>query len=260
MGVVADGTRVYSINDDGTSILKASPPAFPGVIRELTQKQRIARDVLGENLGRHVAQAFQEWEVDGVSCAFFEKLTPIASSTLKRFLQLRKVTAPVLKWLREVASLDQGPSEQMETCLRALTRCRYEYLHAPANQALDRLTNRAFEARARVMHGDLTLGNVMLDPSGALEFVIIDWRGANMNGFPIFDLIKFAETARLRPGILRAELEAHADRLGCELQDTRSYLLAAFGYIWLNLDQFPPERFADMAKKNLNTLDSALDV
>jgi hypothetical protein len=88
--------------------------------------------------------------------------------------------------------------------------------------------------------------------------MIIDWGGSSVDGLGIFDLVKFAESARLSPRALNAELTAHAERLGCSLPQTRIYLVAALGYIWHNLNQFPAEKFAMMAESNLGTLDAAL--
>jgi hypothetical protein len=98
-----------------------------------------------------------------------------------------------------------------------------------------------------------------LDPSGEREFMVIDWRGSQVDGFPIFDLVRFAESAGLSSKALRAELAQHAERLECGIGDTRDYLSAALGLIWANLDQFPPERFALMGTRNLQTLEAALN-
>jgi thiamine kinase-like enzyme len=165
----------------------------------------------------------------------------------------------VLAWLREIATIDRGPASNAESCLQALARCPYPSLRAAANDVLDRKGGNNIVLTATVMHGDLTLGNVMLDPSRSRDFMIIDWGGSSVDGFPIFDLVKFAEAVRLPTRRLRAEIAAHAGILGCAIQDTRSYLTAALGHIWLNLEQFPPERFAAMAERNLNTLDGALN-
>jgi hypothetical protein len=259
VGMTADATCVYLVNDGGTSVLQVSSPAFPDVVRESTEKIEAAREVLGGNLGSCIPAPLDQWEVNGISCALFEAFTPISRGRLRRFLQLGKIRSPVLAWLRQIVAVDRGPAKEAERCLEALAQCPYESLREHAISALDSITSGSFEPRARVMHGDLTLGNVLLDPSKKREFMIIDWRGSDVNGYPIFDLVKFAETVRLRPGELRTELGAHAEKLACDIQDTRAYLLAALGHIWLNLEQFPPKRFAAMARRNLNTLDAALN-
>jgi hypothetical protein len=257
--MTADAVCVYLVNDGGTSVLQVSSPAFPDVVRELTQKIAAAREVLGVHLGSPIPVPLDQWQVNGVSCALFEEFTPISRGRLTRFLQLRKIRLPVLAWLRQIAAIDRGPANEAKRCLQALAKCPYETLSALATNALERIEDGSFAPRSRVMHGDLTLGNVLLDPSNIREFMIIDWRGSDVDGYPIFDLVKFAEAVRLRPRALRFELAAHAERLACDIQDTVFYLVTALGHIWLNLDQFPPERFAAMAKRNLNTLDAALN-
>jgi aminoglycoside phosphotransferase (APT) family kinase protein len=132
-------------------------------------------------------------------------------------------------------------------------------LQEAAERALAKAQADQFLLHSRVMHGDLWLGNVMLDPSKMREFMIIDWGGSSVDGLPIFDLVKFAESAGLPPRVLNTELVAHAERLGCSLEQTRIYLVAALGYTWQNLNQFPPERFKVMAENSLRTIDEALN-
>jgi hypothetical protein len=256
-GLLGDCAIVYRVDDK--RVLKVSPAAFPNVAREMAEKADIARNCLGHGLSWAVAVVLSQWETDGVSCALFEELTTISKNRVKRFVQIKRVTPAVLSWLRDVAALDRGISNQGETCLQALADCPYERLREPAKAALARVQSGAFVPRSRIMHADFWVGNVMLDPTGARPFVLIDWRGSTIDGFPIFDLVKFAQSSRLSRKLLRAELGAHADRLGCDILETRSYLLAALGYIWIHLDQFPPDRFLTMGERCLAALDNALN-
>jgi len=257
-GMTADGARIYRVKDRPT-VLKVSPPEFPTVISEMTQKARLARETLGAEIGRPIPVPLDEWERNGVSCALFEELSPISNHRVIRRIQLRRLTPLVLNWLRKVAALERGVSGNAERNLEALADCPCGVLRALAKDELTKIRAESFLLRSRVMHGDFWVGNILLDPSGVRDFVIIDWRGSNIDGFPIFDLVKFAESAKLAPRLLRRELTAHAKILGCTLEQTRTYLLAALGDIWMNLDQFPPERFAEMAELNLRSLDVALN-
>lgn len=256
-GLLGDCASVYRV--DNNLVLKISPPAFPNVAREMALKADRARECLGKDLGWAVTKVLRHWEADGVSCALFEELTNISGNRVKRFVQVRRVTPSVLTWLRGVAALDRGTSDQCETCLQALVDCPYVTLREPAEAALASVRSGAFVPQSRIMHSDLWVGNVMLDPAGVRPFILIDWRGSNVDGFPIFDLVKFAQSSSLGRRALRAELGAHAERLGCDICDTRSYLLAALGYIWIHLEQFPPERFLAMGESCLATLDNALN-
>jgi hypothetical protein len=256
-GLVDDSAIVYRV--DQNLVLKVSPPAFPNVAREMAEKADMARDCLGDGLNWAVARVLRQWEANGVSCALFEALTSISDNRVKRFVQVKRLAPAALKWLRDVAALDRGITKQGEACLQALADCPYATLGGPAKAALGSVQSGAFVPRSRIMHSDFWVGNVMLDPTGARPFVLIDWRGSTVDGFPIFDLIKFAQSAGVGRKALRAELAAHAERLGCDIRDTRSYLLAALGYIWMHLEQFPPERFLVMGENCLATLDNALN-
>lgn len=256
-GILDDSASVYRIDDN--YVVKVSPRDFPNVAREMAEKADTARTALGDRLGWAVALVLKQWEANGVSCALFEELTNISDNRVKRFVQLRRLTPPVLQWLRDVAALDRGVSNQAECCLQALADCPYDNLRRSVASPLASVRSGAFVARSTIMHSDLWIGNVMVDRSGSRPFVLIDWRGSNVDGFPIFDLVKFASSAGLRPKVLRAELAAHSERLGCDIEETRIYLLAALGYIWLHLEQFPPDRFLAMAENCLLTLDNALN-
>jgi len=255
----ADGTKVYLVHHGGSSVLKISPPPYPNVIEEMIEKATLARQVLGEQLGACIPVPIDQWKAHGVSCGLFEELAPISSNRLIRLAQRKKITPLVLRWLREVARIERGINENAADYLSALTACPFELLQEAAERALAKAQADQFLLHSRVMHGDLWLGNVMLDPSKTREFMIIDWGGSSVDGLPIFDLVKFAESAGLTSRALRVELSAHAERLCCSLQHTRIYLVAALGYIWQNLNQFPPERFAMMAESNLRTFDAALN-
>lgn len=255
-GMTGDATGVYLVS---STVLQVSPPSFPTVIRQAVQKAKSARDALGPWLGDVILDPLDEWEMNGVTCALFEQLTPIAAGRFKRRLELNRATPHVLTWLRQVAATSRPGNCGMDACLRALTECPYEFLREGARSALATIATERFQPRSTVMHGDFWTGNIMLDPSGARDFVVIDWRGSMVEGYAIFDLVKFAESAGLGAKLLRRELGEHADALGCRVEDTRPYLLAALGHIWLNLDQFPVDRFAAMARSNLRTLDRAID-
>jgi len=236
-----------------------SPAAFPSAIRRAVERNCIAREVLGPELGRVIPTPLAQWESQGISCALFKQFRPLSNWPVKRHLQMRRITPRVLCWLRGVAQLDRGKSVKSEQALRALAGCPFEALQEAVRGALNSLEIGALIPRKRVMHGDFWSGNLLLDPNREREFIVIDWGGSHVDGFPIFDLVRFAESARLPASVLRRELGAHAELLACDLADTRFYLLAALGLIWRNLGQFPPERFAAMAKRNLQTLGAAVN-
>jgi hypothetical protein len=256
--MVVDGARVYSVEDDRSYVLHISPDAFPSVVRESVDKSQKAREALGPQLAAVIPVPLAQWEIKGVTCALFEEFRPISDRPFTRYLHMRNIRPKVLSWLRGVVQLDRGESSVSEQALQALGCCPYEQLRQAAASALQRVKADGFVPQKRIMHGDLWSGNVLLDPTGKRQFTLIDWRGSNVDGFAVFDLIKFSESARMSSRDLRRELHAHAQSLNCDVGDTRIYLLAALGLIWLNLDQFPPDRFAAMALRNFRTLEAAL--
>ncbi len=73
-----------------------------------------------------------------------------------------------------------------------------------------------------------------------------------------YDLIRLAESLDLVRSQLRQNVAAHCKILGCNLEDSHHYLITALAYIALHLEQFPLERFIEMAMSCLETLEKAV--
>lgn len=115
------------------------------------------------------------------------------------------------------------------------------------------------------MHGDLTRGNVLKPPRALLasgsaiparKFVLIDWPGGQLRGYPFLDLIAFGRSMRLGSGHLREEVGFYCDVLGCAPEEARYALLAALGDIALHLDRFPFDQFVLLARAYFGCLES----
>jgi aminoglycoside phosphotransferase (APT) family kinase protein len=114
-------------------------------------------------------------------------------------------------------------------------------------------------------HNDLWRGNVLLDPAlpwpaaaRAGRFAIIDWAGAETSGYPLYDLIRLAQSVALRGKALADELSLHCRIVGGTLDDARPYLAAALGNLGLHLGQVPETRFVELANRCWRTLTSAV--
>ena len=111
---------------------------------------------------------------------------------------------------------------------------------------------------------DLWQDNVLLDTTSTSiraltsEFVIIDWAGANLKGYGIYDLLRLARSMGLTRHALARELHVHARILGCQLTDSMGHLLASLGYLGMHLEHFPSERYVLLVRRCWGALSSLL--
>jgi hypothetical protein len=120
-----------------------------------------------------------------------------------------------------------------------------------------RLSSGSFAPRTTPMHGDLWKGNV-LHGSGSTPFTLVDWRGAEIDGFPVFDLVRAASSFGLSPRGLRRELQLHQAALGCQAEDLPLYLLGALGHYALHRGEMPLDLLRTMIDDCVRRLTSAL--
>jgi hypothetical protein len=129
-----------------------------------------------------------------------------------------------------------------------------------AAQATERLDCGQWTPMHALAHNDLWKGNILLDPKspwrGAAfgRFAIIDWLGASVAGYPIYDLIRLAQSFKVSQRTLDREVRLHCSILGCELVDAGGYLAAALGNLGLHLEEFPEDRYVELADACWSTL------
>jgi aminoglycoside phosphotransferase (APT) family kinase protein len=121
-------------------------------------------------------------------------------------------------------------------------------LHRAVDHALERLDGGHVEPHFVPMHGDFWAGNILSARNpDSYPFAVIDWRGSETNGYPIFDLIRLAGSYHFTARRLRDELERHARILGCTVEDTRIHLLAAIGHFAVDRGEMPVDALLKMA-------------
>ena len=133
--------------------------------------------------------------------------------------------------------------------------------------ALERISTKEWQPKHVLMHGDLWLGNILLKKNPNIlntlkpydNFVVTDWAGSEVKGYAMYDLIRFAESTNLSSKKIKFEIERHCKLLNCNPVDACSYLLAGLGFIGMNLENFPLNRFISMSESCFLTLSKSLD-
>jgi hypothetical protein len=233
------------------------------------ERAAAARRVLGSALGQHVIDPLHAGVIQGRSFSVLPYLTPMRERGLGGRVQKLWLAPSLLGWLRSsaartlvhvgAAGRETGFKRPLEHLIaREGVSSR---VCAAAEDALEGLQAGKWAARHVLMHGDLWAGNVLLSPQGLGRrplAVLIDWPGALVRGYAIFDLVRLARSFRMRPAVLRGELVRHAELLSCKPEETLAHLLAGLGHQGLELEHFPVQRYLKMVDICFDTLSEAI--
>jgi hypothetical protein len=263
---VADATRKFAIRDEHGAALAfatCSVALAPDLVARACAGARVARARLGPETGSAVLLPLVEGRWQSLSWALLPWAEPLPRGRLRLAWARRRLGPSLLGWLREVTreTRHESPAAHHAAALAALAKLGGE-LGRAAERAGDRIAKGSVRPSCVLGHGDLWLGNILLGTraggASPARFLVIDWPGADADGFAIYDLLRLAGSLHASPRRLRTELRAHAELLDCSLDDTRVHLLAALGALAARLEHFPRERFDAMALAAWRRLEAAL--
>lgn len=243
-------------------VLVVSPAPFPEVVAEEYLKAAQMRSHLGE-LGGPILEPLDSGRIEGSSYAVLPYRRPLAKRRGLAWIERKGMQRHLREWLLQVTQRRSAACEtsRYEIALQTLaaTVASDGPTAALLRTAEKHLTSGRFTPRACPMHGDLWGGNV-LHGTASTAFVLVDWRGSETHGFPLFDLIRTAESFEFSPRVLQRELQLHRAALGCQVADLPLYLLGALGHYAAHIGEMSPALLRAMADECVRRLSSALDV
>jgi hypothetical protein len=258
---VEDGTTVLLIHDEGTpfAVALCSAPAAPKMVRKAMLRAQLAKAALGDRLGSAILTPLFEGEITGLTCAVLPYCRPLSSFRPACWLQRAFIRPRIVRWLRDctertAAQDDAAGFKESLLYVRGLAYLPRS-VRASADRAYERLAVGKWRPRHALMHGDLWKGNILLR---GRKFILIDWAGSAIQGYPIYDLVRLASSLRISHRALAREVSRHCAILGCAPEDARSYLLSALGHLGMNLEHFPRERYIRLVDSSIEILDRAL--
>jgi hypothetical protein len=244
------------------------------VARNSDKAARIKK-YLGPNLGRVILDPLHEETIDQHQLAVMPFCAKLSQRPVAKWVSHYYLMPTILKWLGDITvqTCDRSSPRQtqktFEQCLtHLLGRTTLPHaIHQLAQTSLDRLRNNHWEPAHVLMHGDLWANNIMIAPKTLPDFknrswrqrmVIIDWPGAEISGYAMYDLIRLAISFRIPNGVLYRQIKAHCHILQCDVQDAVGHLLCALGHIGQYQNAFPEARYLYTALRCIDHINACL--
>jgi hypothetical protein len=257
-----DSKLVFLSNGNPALVVTVSPPEFPEVIAEECLKIAQMQLLLGD-LSGPILQPLDTGRIQASSYAVLPYRRPFSKRRGLQWIRRMRLRHHVLAWLLQVAQGRSAACEasRYEASLKALadTVPRDGPTAVLLRAGIEHMQSGRFAPRTAPMHGDLWSGNV-LHGAAATAFTLVDWRGSETEGFPIFDLLRAAESFGFSSKALSRELRFHRAALGCQMEDLPVYLLGALGHYAARLGEMSPAAFQSMRDRCVTRLSRALEV
>ena len=256
--------------DQPVGVLSWSRDVAPGRVDRGGQRAREAREVLGPVAGSAILEPTFAGEFEGRSFEVVPWQRPLTDHLWRWRVQRWRMAPGLIRWVTLLVGVRTGPDPTAEELARrALDVVANDAaLPAPIRDgalgALSRLDNGRWTPHVVVCHNDLWKGNVLLpiDASSrrttACGFFVIDWAGARLTGFPVWDLVRIAQSLRIPGPLFKWALRRQCRVLGCDLGDARSNFLAAIGDLRIHLEHMPIERYSEVVTASYRHLERAL--
>jgi hypothetical protein len=269
---LADSGEKIVVSDQGSGaalgLLVISSPVNPDSAERTAENARKAREALGPEIGSVVLVPLAQGRIEGRSYVFWPWHHALSASRLLHLIRRIQLFPHVLRWLRDVARKTRQPigasalESQYASPLRTMASAELfpAAMREAAGRALRRLETGAWQAYSTLEHNDFWTGNLLLPrdrQSAKLHkrgFIVIDWEGVRLAGYPAFDLARFAVSARVPRPLLHFELRRLRRILECEAQDLGGYVLAALGAMAQNLGYFPEDRFRELGIESFDAI------
>jgi hypothetical protein len=246
----------------------------PAMVQRNIEYASLAQQALGKELGHIVINPLATGDIEGISYGIFPYCQPLSNSRLWWQIQKLQISPAILQILSDVnrITVSAVPSAEVEeTFAKSLqylvdSSVIPEPLPQLSKNALDQLFKGIWHPYYVLMHNDLWKGNILLRKSRdqntqnnlfnhsiGSKIVIIDWAGSLVKGYPIYDLIRIAQSLKLSDRQLLNNLKKHSQILNCQLEESLFYLLTALGYLGIHREEFPLERFIKLSVDCLQT-------
>lgn len=217
------------------------------LVRRAVENIEMARSLAG-SASEAILPPVLSGEIDGRSFAVWERQKPFPTGNIGKRLVRLLYGARILNWALDLCVNTARPAmnvqEQYERPLLALESNKNwpSAMRRDAEAGLRRIGE--WRPQQCVQHGDFWLDNVLRSRGGRIA--VVDWGGANINGYPVNDMARMLMSLNSRPSTGRYYMDALCSALACDRRDLVSYSLSAIGKLGENLEHFPESKYREV--------------
>lgn len=253
------------VKPDNDAVLMVSNNKFPDFVDRAVVNSLQAQRNLSSRAAVVVLSPIYEGRFLNLSYAVWQKHRPLSKVKLFRKFQKIRLESKIFLWLHQIAKdtvVHDLEKSTIDNCIRAPLECIESNsklssgLRQNAEQALQYLGSGRWNPVSILQHSDFWLGNILLlknTPRSSMNyygFCVIDWGGAQYNGVPVIDMVRYSVSANVTAQKARSELLKYTNTVQILPDELTYYLLISLGRIGLNLEQFPKNRYLDSCEKN----------
>lgn len=242
---LASGARAFLI---------VSGEGNPGLAARAARNIAAIRARLTPATAAPIVEPLEAGEAMGRSYTLWPMLRPWPEGRIARYLAKRRNEGPILNWLLSLMRETHEPMDatRRQKALHYLALLEGDTWHpdqvrSKAADAAGHIEKGNWSPISCVQHSDLWLGNIMRPPRGAAAtFSVIDWPGARLDGYPFFDMCRFAISCGTSQARIRRAAAAGLRECDPASRRLTPYVLCALGQIQDNLEHFPETMFRAM--------------
>jgi len=264
---VKDSPRIFRVNGispEYDSIIAISNTSFPNFVNYAVERTSEAANKLSPRLGKHILRPSTTGYAGTQSYAIWPRQQPISNNKFLRRAQLQTINKGVFQWLCDLSKYTQNPVNSGEELnkwyidpLMFLLRqeCISNDIKRITSETLRSIETSVFRPVSVLQHGDFWYGNVLLKRYWPFSlkspsyFYVIDWSGANINGYPFIDGLRYFLSIGIGDPALKNRLNIYSDVTEVKIKEVLYYTCAYIGYLGVNRNEFPLDRYLDLAKK-----------
>jgi len=241
-----------------------SPRAHPSAVLEATLRARAAREQLRGEPAAAVLVPWRVGEADGLSFSVTEYAHPLGGHDLLSRWRRRSCGRRAIDWLHHVAAqtVADVPEDAVDARVAGpLARLVADEtlgssVRTAGREALAALDAGRWRPRQQLAHNDFWWNN-LVRPSTRRDLAwpyVIDWGGAAVDGFPLYDLMRMAHSLRLSPRLFAQDLRRGARPLQCTPAEAPHHVVTALAALREHLGQWPKEQYARLGEEWLDYL------